>query len=185
MLEIMYNQSESIAEETRRILITPPYSPNTKERHDCSAALSDVDGHLVAQVEHTLVHFGAMLETADTVLNYGPEPGNMFVLNGPFEGRTHLPDATMVLSLSVNGEALGYVVLRAHHAGVDRTTPGNMPANAYGTHQEGPRLPSVRLVAGGETNDDVLPLLLANVCNPSERHADIRAQSATNEHAEE
>lgn len=184
-LEIMRNQFESVAEEMGQVLITSSYSPNIKERRDCSTALFDADGRLVAQAEHIPVHLGAMPEAVDTVLDYGPEPGDVFVLNDPFEGGTHLPDVTMVSPLSVDGEVLGYAVSRAHHADVGGMTPGSMPAGAREIYQEGLRLPPVRLVAGGETNDDVLSLLLANVRNPGERRADIRAQLAANERAEE
>ncbi|POG56145.1 hydantoinase B/oxoprolinase family protein [Haloferax marisrubri] len=184
-LEIMRNQFESVAEEMGQVLITSSYSPNIKERRDCSTALFDADGRLVAQAEHIPVHLGAMPEAVDTVLDYDPEPGDVFVLNDPFEGGTHLPDVTMVSPLSVDGEVLGYAVSRAHHADVGGMTPGSMPAGAREIYQEGLRLPPVRLVAGGETNDDVLSLLLANVRNPGERRADIRAQIAANERAEE
>ncbi|RDZ42121.1 5-oxoprolinase [Haloferax sp. Atlit-19N] len=184
-LEIMRNQFESVAEEMGQVLITSSYSPNIKERRDCSTALFDADGRLVAQAEHIPVHLGAMPEAVDTVLDYGPEPGDVFVLNDPFEGGTHLPDVTMVSPLSVDGEVLGFAVSRAHHADVGGMTPGSMPAGAREIYQEGLRLPPVRLVAGGETNDDVLSLLLANVRNPGERRADIRAQIAANERAEE
>ncbi|ELK44403.1 N-methylhydantoinase (ATP-hydrolyzing) B, partial [Haloferax sp. BAB-2207] len=184
-LEIMRNQFESVAEEMGQVLITSSYSPNIKERRDCSTALFDADGRLVAQAEHIPVHLGAMPEAVDTVLDYDPEPGDVFVLNDPFEGGTHLPDVTMVSPLSVDGGVLGYAVSRAHHADVGGMTPGSMPAGAREIYQEGLRLPPVRLVAGGETNDDVLSLLLANVRNPGERRADIRAQLAANERAEE
>mgnify|MGYP000433430819 CR=1 FL=1 len=184
-LEIIRNQFESVAEEMGQVLITSSYSPNIKERRDCSTALFDADGRLVAQAEHIPVHLGAMPEAVDTVLDYDPEPGDVFVLNDPFEGGTHLPDVTMVSPLAVDDKVLGFAVSRAHHADVGGMTPGSMPAGAREIYQEGLRLPPVRLIAGGETNDDVLSLLLANVRNPGERRADIRAQIAANERAEE
>ncbi|WP_242492934.1 hydantoinase B/oxoprolinase family protein [Halogeometricum borinquense] len=184
-LEIMRNQFESVAEEMGQVLITSSYSPNIKERRDCSTALFDADGHLVAQAEHIPVHLGAMPEAVQTVLGYDPKPGDVFVLNDPFEGGTHLPDVTMVSPLSLDGEILGFAVSRAHHADVGGMAPGSMPAGAREIYQEGLRLPPVRLVEGGEVNDDVMSVLLANVRNPGERRADIRAQIAANERAEE
>lgn len=184
-LEIMRNQFEGVAEEMGQVLITSSYSPNIKERRDCSTALFDAEGRLVAQAEHIPVHLGAMPEAVDTVLDYDPEPGDVFVLNDPFEGGTHLPDVTMVSPVTVGGEILGYAVSRAHHADVGGMTPGSMPAGAQEIYQEGIRLPPVRLVKRGEVNDDVMSLLLANVRNPGERRADIRAQIAANERAEE
>ena len=184
-LEIMRNQFEGVAEEMGQVLITSSYSPNIKERRDCSTALFDAEGRLVAQAEHIPVHLGAMPEAVDTVLDYDPEPGDVFVLNDPFEGGTHLPDVTMVSPVTVGDEILGYAVSRAHHADVGGMTPGSMPAGAQEIYQEGIRLPPVRLVKRGEVNDDVMSLLLANVRNPGERRADIRAQIAANERAEE
>ncbi|WP_239524532.1 hydantoinase B/oxoprolinase family protein [Halogeometricum borinquense] len=184
-LEIMRNQFESVAEEMGQVLITSSYSPNIKERRDCSTALFDADGRLVAQAEHIPVHLGAMPEAVQTVLGYDPKPGDVFVLNDPFEGGTHLPDVTMVSPLSLDGEILGFAVSRAHHADVGGMAPGSMPAGAREIYQEGLRLPPVRLVEGGEVNDDVMSVLLANVRNPGERRADIRAQIAANERAEE
>jgi N-methylhydantoinase B len=184
-LEIMRNQFEGVAEEMGQVLITSSYSPNIKERRDCSTALFDADGRLVAQAEHIPVHLGAMPEAVNTVLDYDPEPGDVFVLNDPFEGGTHLPDVTMVSPITVDGDILGYAVSRAHHADVGGMTPGSMPAGAREIYQEGIRLPPVRLVKRGGVNDDVMSLLLANVRNPSERRADIRAQIAANDRAEE
>ncbi|WP_435157797.1 hydantoinase B/oxoprolinase family protein [Haladaptatus sp. DFWS20] len=184
-LEIMRNQFESVAEEMGQVLITSSYSPNIKERRDCSTALFDAEGRLVAQAEHIPVHLGAMPAAVTTVLEYDPQPGDVFVLNDPFEGGTHLPDVTMVSPIAIDGEILGYAVSRAHHADVGGMTPGSMPAGAREIYQEGIRLPPVRLVNGGEVNDDVMSLLLANVRNPGERKADIRAQIAANERAED
>ncbi|GKZ16220.1 hydantoinase B/oxoprolinase family protein [Haladaptatus sp. T7] len=184
-LEIMRNQFEGVAEEMGQVLITSSYSPNIKERRDCSTALFDAEGRLVAQAEHIPVHLGAMPEAVTTVLDYDPEPGDVFVLNDPFEGGTHLPDVTMVSPVTVDGEVLGYAVSRAHHADVGGMTPGSMPAGAREIYQEGIRLPPVRLVNGGEVNEDVMSLLLANVRNPGERRADIRAQIAANDRAED
>ncbi|MFH5843412.1 hydantoinase B/oxoprolinase family protein [Haladaptatus sp. CMAA 1909] len=184
-LEIMRNQFEGVAEEMGQVLITSSYSPNIKERRDCSTALFDAEGRLVAQAEHIPVHLGAMPEAVNTVLDYDPEPGDVFVLNDPFEGGTHLPDVTMVSPITVEDEILGYAVSRAHHADVGGMTPGSMPAGAREIYQEGIRLPPVRLVKRGDVNEDVMSLLLANVRNPGERRADIRAQIAANERSEE
>ncbi|WP_020222937.1 hydantoinase B/oxoprolinase family protein, partial [Halarchaeum acidiphilum] len=140
---------------------------------------------LVAQAEHIPVHLGAMPEAVDTVRDYDPEPGDVYVLNDPFEGGTHLPDVTMVSPISVGGEIAGYAVSRAHHADVGGMTPGSMPAGAREVFQEGLRLPPTRLVAGGDVVEDVMDLLLANVRSPGERRADLRAQIAANDRAEE
>jgi N-methylhydantoinase B len=185
-LEIIRNQLEGVAEEMGEVLITSAYSPNIKERRDCSTALFDSTGRLVAQAEHIPVHLGAMPEAVAAVLDGDPRPGDVFVLNDPFAGGTHLPDITMVSPISLDEseeseEIVGYAVSRAHHADVGGMTPGSMPAGARDIHQEGLRLPPTRLVEGGETNTDVRKLILANVRNERERWADLRAQLAANE----
>ncbi|WP_435077586.1 hydantoinase B/oxoprolinase family protein [Halococcus sp. AFM35] len=185
-LEIIRNQLEGVAEEMGEVLITSAYSPNIKERRDCSTALFDSTGRLVAQAEHIPVHLGAMPEAVDAVLDENPHPGDVFVLNDPFAGGTHLPDITTVSPISLdendeNGDIIGYAVSRAHHADVGGMTPGSMPAGARDIHQEGLRLPPTRLVESGEINADVRELILANVRNERERWADLRAQLAANE----
>ncbi|ADJ15844.1 hydantoinase B/oxoprolinase family protein [Halalkalicoccus jeotgali] len=184
-LEILRNQLESIAEEMGQVLITGAYSPNIKERRDCSTALFDSEGRMVAQAEHIPVHLGAMPEAVETVRKKDPQPGDVYVLNDPFEGGTHLPDITMVSPLTVDEGIVGYAVSRAHHADVGGSTPGSMPAGAREIYEEGLRLPAVCLQRAGETNDDVMDLLLANVRNAGERRADLRAQLAANDRAED
>jgi len=184
-LEILRNQLESVAEEMGQVLIRSAYSPNIKERQDCSTALFDADGRMVAQAEHIPVHLGAMPEAVDAVLERGAEPGDVFVVNDPFAGGTHLPDVTLVSPVAPRGAIVGYAVSRAHHADVGGMTPGSMPAGAREIYQEGIRLPVVRLQAAGDLREDVLSLILANVRNAGERRADLRAQLAANERAEE
>jgi N-methylhydantoinase B len=196
-LEILRNQLESVAEEMGQVLIRGAYSPNIKERQDCSTALFDAEGRMVAQAEHIPVHLGAMPEAVEAVLELDPAPGDTFVVNDPFAGGTHLPDVTLVSPLAPEGasgavggndgerEIVGYAVSRAHHADVGGMSPGSMPAGAREIYQEGLRLPPVRLVAGGAVVEDVRDLLLANVRTPEERRADLRAQMAANDRAEE
>ena len=194
-LEILRNQLEGVAEEMGQVLVRGAYSPNIKERQDCSTALFDADGRMVAQAEHIPVHLGAMPEAVAAVRDRDPQPGDVWALNDPFEGGTHLPDITLVSPLAPDtgvasgtdgdDEILGYAVSRAHHADVGGSTPGSMPAGSREIYEEGLRLPGVRLVRGGETVDDVLSLLLANVRTPGERRADIRAQIAAHDRAED
>ncbi|MEA1931771.1 MAG: hydantoinase B/oxoprolinase family protein [Euryarchaeota archaeon] len=183
-LEIIRNQLEGVAEEMGQVLVAGAYSPNIKERRDCSTALFDTAGRLVAQAEHIPVHLGAMPEAVDAVRKQDPQPGDVWLLNDPFAGGTHLPDLTMVSPIVANGEGIGYAVSRAHHADVGGMVPGSMPAGAREIFQEGLRIPPVRIVADGERNEELLSLLLANVRNPDERRADLRAQIAANERAE-
>ena len=189
-LEVLRNQLEGVAEEMGQVLIRGAYSPNIKERRDCSTALFDADGRMVAQAEHIPVHLGAMPEAVAAVRERDPEPGDVFVLNDPFTGGTHLPDVTLVSPITLGSadeaeaEIVGYAVSRAHHADVGGMTPGSMPAGAREIQQEGLRLPPIRLVKAGERDEALFELLLANVRSPDERRADLRAQIAANERAE-
>jgi len=195
-LEILRNQLESVAEEMGEVLVRGAFSPNITERRDCSTALFDADGRLVAQAEHIPVHLGAMPEAVDAVLECHPSPGDVFVLNDPFAGGTHLPDVTLVSPIApddtersdssgTTGDIVGYAVSRAHHADVGGMAPGSMPAGARDIQQEGLRIPPTRLVAGGERRDSVWNLLAANVRNPAQRLADLRAQVGANERGAE
>ncbi|GAB7010161.1 hydantoinase B/oxoprolinase family protein [Halorubrum trueperi] len=184
-LEVLRNQLEGVAEEMGSVLIRGAYSPNITERRDCSTALFDADGRMIAQAEHIPVHLGAMPEAVDAVRKKDPGPGDVFVLNDPFAGGTHLPDVTLVSSLSLDGDVVGFAASRAHHADVGGMVPGSMPAGAREIYQEGLRIPPIRLVADGERNDDAFDLLFANVRNAAERRADFEAQIAANERADE
>ncbi|MGB9951182.1 hydantoinase B/oxoprolinase family protein [Haloarcula marismortui] len=184
-LEILRNQLESVATEMGHVLIRGAYSPNIKERQDCSTALFDASGRMVAQAEHIPVHLGAMPDAVDVVLQKDPKPGDVFIVNDPFAGGTHLPDITLVSTIAPNDEVIGYAVSRAHHADVGGSSPGSMPPGAQEIYEEGLRLPAVRLVDGGEPNAAVHDLIRANVRTPDEREADLRAQRAANERAEE
>ncbi|MFT4932905.1 MAG: N-methylhydantoinase B, partial [Natronomonas sp.] len=183
-LEIVRNQLESVADEMGEVLIRSAYSPNIKERQDCSTGLFDPAGRMIAQAEHIPVHLGAMPDAVDAVQAHDPTPGDAFVLNDPFEGGTHLPDITIVSTIAPDDEIVGYAVTRAHHADVGGMTPGSMPAGATEIYQEGLRLPGVRLRDDGDLNEDVLNLILSNVRNRDEREADLRAQLAANDRAE-
>ncbi|WP_336023643.1 hydantoinase B/oxoprolinase family protein [Halobellus salinisoli] len=184
-LEILRNQLESVATEMGHVLIRGAYSPNIKERQDCSTALFDASGRMIAQAEHIPVHLGAMPDAVEVVLEKEPKPGDVFVVNDPFAGGTHLPDITLVSPIAPDDEVIGFAVSRAHHADVGGGSPGSMPPGAREIYEEGLRLPAVRLVDGGEPNEAVHELIRANVRTPDERKADLRAQRAANARAEE
>src|SRR5947209_7482302 len=124
------------------VLRRAAFSPNIKERADCSAALFSPEGELLVQAEHIPVHLGSMPASVraaiDADLNLGP--GDQVVLNDPFAGGTHLNDVTMVAPCIVAGVLVGWVANRAHHADLGGMTPGSMPPNATEIFQEGLRL---------------------------------------------
>ncbi len=178
-LSVLASALAGIAEEMGTVLVRSAYSSNIKERRDCSAALFDAGGRIVAQAEHIPVHLGAMPESVAAVLELGPGPGDVFCLNDPFTGGSHLPDVTLVSPVAVGGEIVAYACTRAHHSDVGGMQPGSMPAGSTEIWQEGLVIPPVRL------SEDVLRIVLANVRTPGVRRGDLRAQVAANRLAEE
>ena len=177
-LSVLASALAGIAEEMGAVLIRGSYSSNIKERRDCSAALFDAQGRMVAQAEHIPVHLGAMPESVRAVMAHGPEPGEVWALNDPYTGGTHLPDLTLVTPLEYAGETVGFGVTRAHHSDVGGMRPGSMPSDSREIFQEGLIVPPVRLVRDGEWVEEMLSLVLANVRTPDLRRGDLRAQRA-------
>ena len=177
-LSVLSHAVAMIAEEMGVVLVRSALSPNIRERRDASAALFDARGRMVAQAAHIPVHLGAMPEAVAAVRARDPRPGDVFLLNDPFHGGSHLPDLTLVQAIELNGAVGGYAAVRAHHADVGGMSPGSMPQGATELVQEGLIIPPVRLVEAGRMNDDVLSLLLANVRTPAERKGDLEAQLA-------
>ena len=162
-LSVLSSALSGIAEEMGTVLVRSAYSSNIKERRDCSAALFDAGGRMVAQAEHIPVHLGAMPEAVAAVMARDPGPGDVYVVNDPFSGGNHLPDITMVSYLGSDREAFGFAVTRAHHSDVGGMQPGSMPAGSRDIWSEGLVIPPVRLVRAGEYVPDVLDLILANI----------------------
>jgi N-methylhydantoinase B len=183
-LSVLASALSGVAEEMGAVLIRGAYSSNIKERRDCSTALFDADGRMVAQAEHIPVHLGAMPEAVAAIMRRHPEPGDVFAINDPYSGGTHLPDITLVSPVAYEEEIIGYAVTRAHHSDVGGMRPGSMPSDSTEIYQEGIVIPPVRLVRGGEYVGDVLDFLLANVRTPDLRRGDLRAQIAANNIAE-
>jgi N-methylhydantoinase B len=197
-LEVFKHLFAAIAEEMGVVLRKASYSPNIKERRDFSCALFDTQGRMIAQAAHIPVHLGSMPLSVAAAIQaiQDPAPGDVIALNDPFRGGTHLPDITLVSPVFLPPEAdgtatdtqqlavgalrpFGYVASRAHHADVGGMTPGSMPV-AREIFQEGLIIPPVRLVRGGEIDQSLLDLILANVRTPQERLGDLWAQIAAN-----
>ncbi|MCP9485721.1 MAG: hydantoinase B/oxoprolinase family protein [Gaiellaceae bacterium MAG52_C11] len=184
-LSVLASALGGIAEEMGSVLIRSAYSSNIKERRDCSTALFDARGRMVVQAEHIPVHLGAMPEAVAAVMSRDPRPGDVFAINDPYSGGTHLPDITLVSPISHGESVIGYGVTRAHHSDVGGNRPGSMPSDSREIYQEGLIIPPVRLVEGWEPVSDVLDLILANVRTPAIRRGDLRAQIAANRLAQE
>ena len=179
-LEIFKSLFHSIAEEMGAALKRTAYSPNIKERRDYSCAVFDQRGRMVAQGDHMPVHLGSMpLSVAAAIGKRDLGPGDMIVLNDPYEGGTHLPDITLVSGIHQQRRLLFYVACRAHHSDVGGMSPGSMPL-AEEIYQEGLRIPPVKLMIEGKINRDVWDIVLANVRTPGERDGDLAAMLAAN-----
>jgi N-methylhydantoinase B len=183
-LEVMRHALAGVADEMGVALQRAAYSPNIKERVDCSAAVFDADGRMVSQAEHIPVHLGSMPESVAAVIDvFGDRltAGVQVAVNDPYAGGTHLPDITIVAAVGDGeGRLLGYVANRAHHADVGGAAPGSMPANATDIAMEGLRIPPVVVADADGFRDDVLALIAANSRTPEERRGDLRAQFAAN-----
>ena len=177
---VLASALSGIAEEMGSVLVRSAYSSNIKERRDCSSAIFDAQGRMIAQAAHIPVHLGALPESVAAVMAAGPSPGDVFIVNDPYSGGSHLPDITLVAPIAPTGEIIGYTVTRAHHNDVGGMRPGSMPAASEEIFQEGLIIPPVRLVREGRYVDDVLSLILANVRTPDVRRGDLRAQIAAN-----
>jgi N-methylhydantoinase B len=183
-LSVMGHVLAGIAEEMGAVLVRAAYSSNIKERRDCSTAIFNDAGIMVAQAEHIPVHLGAMPEAVEAVRRRDPQAGDVFIVNDPYAGGTHLPDITLISPVHVRGERIGYAVTRAHHSDVGGARPGSMPADSREIYQEGIVVPPVRLVEAGRQRAGVMELLLANSRTPELRRGDLQAQLAANRLAE-
>ncbi len=190
MLEVFNNLFMSIAEQMGFTLQNTAYSVNIKERVDFSCAIFDADGALIANAPHMPVHLGSMGESIRAVIrnNEGNiEPGNVYMLNAPYNGGTHLPDVTVVTPVfdEAGKEILFYVGARGHHADIGGLTPGSMPPNSRLVDEEGVLIDNFLLIDRGEFREKALYDLLASgrypARNPDQNVADIKAQIAANE----
>ncbi len=209
MLEVFNNLFMSIAEQMGVRLAQTAYSVNIKERLDFSCALFDAAGNLIANAPHMPVHLGSMGESIKTVIakNAGKmKPGDVYVLNDPYNGGTHLPDVTVITPVYLeegggvhlrlgddpegasrprDSKPLFYVGSRGHHADIGGITPGSMPPFSKNVEEEGVLLDNVKLVENGRMLEAEMRRLLGAARyparNPNQNIADLRAQVAANE----
>ena len=189
LLEVFNNLFMNIAEQMGLQLQNTAYSVNIKERLDFSCALFDAAGHLIANAPHMPVHLGSMGESIRAVIARNPDMqrGDVYVLNDPYHGGTHLPDITVITPVCLDGEArpVFYVGSRGHHADIGGITPGSMPPFSTRIEEEGVQIDNVKLVDRGRLCErEVLELLASGEYpsrNPLQNLADLKAQIAANE----
>ncbi|MEL6764934.1 MAG: hydantoinase B/oxoprolinase family protein, partial [Cyanobacteria bacterium J06607_6] len=190
MLEIFNNLFRSIAEQMGTTLQNTSYSVNIKERLDFSCAIFDQNGQLVANAPHIPVHLGSMSESVKSLINSrgdALQPGDVYILNNPYHGGTHLPDVTAITPVFEAGQdtVLFYLASRGHHADIGGITPGSMPSNSTSVEQEGVLFDNFQLVEAGQFREAELQERLTAgqypVRNPTQNIADLQAQIAANE----
>jgi 5-oxoprolinase (ATP-hydrolysing) len=190
LLEIFNNRCMNIAEQMGAVLANTAQSVNIKERLDYSCALFDHAGNLIANAPHIPVHLGSMSDSIRAVIAEhaaSMQPGDVYVLNNPYRGGTHLPDITVVTPVFQAGSAaaLFYVACRGHHADVGGISPGSMPPDSRRLEEEGVLLDNLLLVRGGEFREQaILDALAAGpwpARSPQQNLADLRAQAGANQ----
>jgi 5-oxoprolinase (ATP-hydrolysing) len=187
LLEVFNNLFMSIAEQMGVTLANTSYSVNIKERLDFSCALFDTGGNLIANAPHMPVHLGSMGESVQTIIDRRAgtmQAGDVYVLNAPYAGGTHLPDVTVIMPVFVDASPMPtfYVAARGHHADIGGITPGSMPPDSTHVDQEGVLLDNIELVAQGRFLEHEIRGLLTSgeypVRNVEQNLADLRAQVA-------
>jgi N-methylhydantoinase B len=173
-LQVILGALRATCEEMGAVLIRSAHSANIKERRDASTALFDAAGEMVMQAEHIPVHLGAMPAAVAAVRDETHAPGRAWVLNDPYRGGTHLPDITVITPVFADDELLGFAACRAHHADVGGPTPGSMPADSRTLDDEGV------VIEPQPLDDDAIARLAAQMRQPDQRRADLRAQLAAN-----
>jgi len=183
--EVIARHVLAAAEEMGAVLMRSAFSPNIKERNDCSTAVFDAAGEVVAQAEHIAIHLGSMIGAVDAIKARFDvrdiRPGDMFLANDPYNGGgSHLPDLNLIAPVFDGMRIIAYVANIAHHADVGGLVPGSEAAVCRSIFQEGLRIPPVRAVRGGVLDPGILRMILTNSRTPEERRGDLNAQLAAN-----
>lgn len=189
MLEVFNNLFRSVAEQMGVALRNTSYSVNIKERLDFSCALFDAEGRLIANAPHVPVHLGSMGASVRTIIEQrrgSMRPGDVFMLNNPYGGGTHLPDVTVVTPVfGEDAEVLFYVASRGHHADIGGTTPGSMPPDSRRIEEEGILIDDFHLVEQGRLREAAVRELFGSGPYPArnieQNLNDLHAQIAANE----
>ena len=181
--EVIANLLLSVAEETGYTLIRAAHSPNVRERRDCSTAIFDARGQIIAQAPFIPMHLGSMVGLIGEVLRRYPvealRPGDVFIANDPYSGGgSHLPDVNVVSPVFYQGELVAFVADIAHHADIGGMVPGSESAACTTIFQEGIRIPPIRMQPELGELDPVTQLIMNNSRTPQERFGDLQAQIA-------
>ena len=183
--EVIAHRFAAAADEMMATLVKTAYSPNIKERRDCSVAIFDTEGNLLALTAIAPIHLSSLLGLVENITRRYPldrfRPGDGFLTNDPYVGGgSHLPDLTLASPVFFDGRPVAFVANIAHHSDIGGKVAGSESADCTSIFQEGLRIPPVKLLDEGELCPDVLAFVLLNSRTPREREGDLRAQIATN-----
>ena len=181
-VEVVRNKLDGIAEEMQWTLLSSSFSPIVKEGMDCSASLFTPDGTTLAQACAIPVHLTTLIPCVANILRVFPlevmREGDVFCMNDPYAGGTHIPDIAVVMPVIHGGQIVALSATMTHHQDLGGMSPGSVPTNATEIYQEGVRIPALRLCEGGVYNDTLIQLLCLNVRIPDTFMGDLRAQVA-------
>ncbi|MWV63222.1 hydantoinase B/oxoprolinase family protein [Halorubrum sp. JWXQ-INN 858] len=177
---VLRHKFDAIADEMESTLLRSAYSSIVKEAQDASAAIFDPDGRTIAQAVAIPAHLGMMVPAVESVLEAFPtgemEPEDVYLMNDPYDGGTHLPDITVVKPVFNDGEVIALGVTMAHHQEMGGKTPGSIPTDATEIYQEGIRFPPLRYHHRGAVNETARAVLAKNVRIPDIVLGDLNAQ---------
>lgn len=182
--EIIASALNACTKEMLASLIRTAYSPNIKERGDCSTAICDIQGRTLSLAANAPAHLGATLRLVPQILKrFPPEtlsPGDAFLANDPYiVGVTHLNDCTVAVPVFVDEQPVAFVIAVAHHSDVGGRVPGSEAGDSISIFQEGIRIPPLRIYSGGKQNSDVVEMFLLNSRTPHFGQGDLLAQVAS------
>ena len=185
-MEVFSNRLLSITEDMNNTLVRSSFSTNIKERRDCSVALFDGRGRLIAQGTQIPLHLGSLNGGVTAVLAHCPvermRDGDVFICNDPYLANgTHLPDITLVTPVFIGGRVEFLTANIGHHSDVGGAVPGSIAGGSRSIFEEGQRIPVIRIVREGVLDDDLMNLITANMRDPEERTLDFKVQIATNQ----
>ena len=183
LTEVVARSLTLASEEMGATLIALSFSPNIKERWDCSSAIFDAAGNVIAQANRVPLHLGSMIGAVEALLEKYPleriQPGDMFLANDPYSGGgTHLPDINIIAPVFAEQRLVAFVANIAHHADVGGMVSGSESTLCSTIFQEGVRLPMVQIARAGAIVDDIVDIVRLNSRTPEERQGDLQAQFA-------
>ena len=181
-LEVVRNKLDGIANEMQSTLVRSSFSPIVKEGLDASASLFTLEGETLAQATAIPIHLATLIPVVRTVLGKHPagtmREGDVYIMNDPYRGGTHLPDIALVMPVFAGGRPIALSAAMTHHQDVGGMSPGSVPPNATEIFQEGIRIPPLKYRDAGEINRTLVDLLCLNVRVPETFMGDLNAQVA-------